>query len=162
MAIPDEVAQYSEGKRITSYFSLGTVDDEGQIKHNWLWTTIGAGTFDYDFDSFRVFIWNRKKHRYETAYIERRVEGYYPVWAQAGANPSFSLILKDDDGKLSRITYAFEGYLVHVIRREPFQPPSEPAPARALPADTVSKAPDPVMPPITQRVKDWARGLLKR
>jgi hypothetical protein len=90
------------------------------------------------------------------------VEGYYPVTAQAGANPSFSLILKDEDGKLSRITYAFEGYLVHVIKREPWQPASEAAPARTLPSDTVSQAQAPVKPPITQRVKDWARALLKR
>ena len=36
MAIPDEVAQYSQGHRITSYASLGPVEDEGRIKHNWL------------------------------------------------------------------------------------------------------------------------------
>src|SRR5205823_1503129 len=40
MAIPDEVAQYAEGHRITSYFPLGDVQDDGKIKHHWLWTTI--------------------------------------------------------------------------------------------------------------------------
>ena len=33
MAIPDEVAQYAEGRRIVSYFSLGTVRDGDQKKH---------------------------------------------------------------------------------------------------------------------------------
>ncbi len=28
MSIPDEVAQYAEGKRITSYFDLGAVNDD--------------------------------------------------------------------------------------------------------------------------------------
>lgn len=28
ISVPDEVAQYAEGKRITSYFELGTVNDE--------------------------------------------------------------------------------------------------------------------------------------
>ena len=37
MAIPDEVAQYAEGHRITSYFSLGKVDDDGVQK------TTGSG-----------------------------------------------------------------------------------------------------------------------
>jgi len=40
MSIPDDVAQYAEGKRITSYFDLGAVHDEVKgTKHNWLWTT---------------------------------------------------------------------------------------------------------------------------
>ena len=39
MAIPDEVAQYAEGKRIVSYFPLGTVQDDDKKKNIWLWTT---------------------------------------------------------------------------------------------------------------------------
>jgi len=39
MAIPDEVAQYAEGKRIVSYFPLGEIMDEGEKKHTWMWTT---------------------------------------------------------------------------------------------------------------------------
>ena len=35
----DEVAQYSEGHRITSYFSLGKIKDGDQQKDIWLWTT---------------------------------------------------------------------------------------------------------------------------
>ena len=69
MAIPDDVAQYAEGRRITSYFPLSDVQDEDKVKHHWLWTTIGVSSATYDFDSFRVFIWNVRRHRYETAYI---------------------------------------------------------------------------------------------
>ena len=43
MAIPDEVAQYAEGHRITSYFALGQVHDDDVVKNNWLWTTITKG-----------------------------------------------------------------------------------------------------------------------
>ena len=56
MAIPDEVAQYQEGRRIVSYFSLGRVRDGDQQKDTWLWTTVGDGPRPYDFDSFRVFL----------------------------------------------------------------------------------------------------------
>ena len=80
MAIPDEVAQYSEGARITSYFALADVQDGDQIKHHWLWTTSRDTGRPYDFDSFRIFTYVLRKHRYETAYIERRVEGFYPSW----------------------------------------------------------------------------------
>ena len=78
MSIPDEVAQYAEGKRITSYFDLGAVHDELKgMKHNWLWTTSSA-PLPYDFDAWRVFLWNRRRHRYETSYRQRDVEGYFP------------------------------------------------------------------------------------
>jgi hypothetical protein len=127
MAIPDEVAQYAEGHRITSYFPLAEVDDEGQKKHVWVWTTI-AGPHPYDFDSFRVFTWNLRRHRYETAFIERKVAGYFPVLvhtapAAATANsrttasgpayPGFSVCLQNDDGTRSRRNYVF---IVNVVR----------------------------------------------
>ena len=82
MAIPDEVAQYAEGHRIVSYFPLGEVRAGDEKKTTWLWTTIGAGTEPYDFDSFRVFVWSQRHHHYETAYIERNLKGYAPVLLQ--------------------------------------------------------------------------------
>ena len=84
MAIPDEVAQYAEGHRITSYFPLTDVQDGDTVKHNWLWTTSAGGDHPYDFDSYRVFTWSLRRHRYETAFIQRNVEGYFPVLARPG------------------------------------------------------------------------------
>lgn len=117
MAIPDEVAQYSEGARISSYFALGDVQDGDQIKHHWLWTTARDVGMPYDFDSFRVFIYMLRRHRYETAYIERRVIGYYPVMAKQGR---FALILRNEDGTLVEKTYQLEGYQVHKIGEQPY------------------------------------------
>jgi len=127
MAIPDDVAQYAEGRRIVSYFSLGEVADGDQKKHNWLWTTIADGMHPYDFDSFRIFIWSLRRHRYETAYIERNIRGYAPVVIQdvelaaprgkdaaAGAKyPGFSICLEKKDGLRYRRSYAF---LTNVVR----------------------------------------------
>jgi uncharacterized protein YgiM (DUF1202 family) len=138
MAIPDEVAQYAEGHRIVSYFSLGEVQDGDQKKHDWLWTTIGDGTRSYDFDSFRVFIWSLRRHRYETAYIERNVHGYAPVLLKqvelANAKgtstakyPGFSVCLEKSDGQRWRREYAFLENVVRFAGEKPCEAHSEEA-----------------------------------
>jgi len=126
MSIPDEVAQYAEGKRITSYFELGSVQDEEKgLKHNWLWTT-SSGLQPNDFDAWRVFLWNRRRHRYETSYRQRDLEGYFPVHVDpADSNAfgrTFELITKDDDGKFRRRSYVFDGSRVHLTGTEDYQP----------------------------------------
>jgi hypothetical protein len=124
MSIPDEVAQYAEGKHITSFFSLGAVNDEEKgPKQNWLWTTV-AGTETFDFDSWRVFLWNRRRHRYETSYRKRDLEGYFPVEIESpdatAFGRSFKMITRDDDGKFRRRTYLFDGTLVHLRGTEDY------------------------------------------
>jgi hypothetical protein len=136
MTMPDEVAQYAEGHRITSYFSLGEIKDGEQVKRNWLWTTITTGREPYEFDSFRVFVWSLRRHRYETAYIERNLKGYYPVTVDrpGGAPPRFSLIIEDKEGTRLLRTYTFQGYHVRLVSKVPWNPPAPPAkPAAAAP-----------------------------
>lgn len=127
MSIPDEVAQYAEGHRITAYLPLGDVKDKekSEVKHNWIWTTVNSGE-SCEFDSFRVFVWSIKHHRYETAYIERNVKGHFPVETHelpGQDEKSFSLVLEDKDGKLSTRTYAFAGFRVRLVSKTPYQPP---------------------------------------
>jgi hypothetical protein len=151
MAIPDEVAQYAEGKRIMSYFPLGEVQDEDHVKHNWLWTTISQPNELYDFDSFRVFIWSLRRHRYETAYIERNLKGYFPVKleqvaygapvktrAQTTASniyPGFSVCLEKKDGNRYLRTYAFLTNIVRFASEKPCAVP--PVENPRFPADTI-------------------------
>jgi hypothetical protein len=142
MNIPDEVAQYSEGHRITSYFATGDVNDNGQVRHHWLWTTISSGRVPYEFDSFRYFIWNLRKHRYETAYVERNLKGYFPVEvhpvqvttaSKTEKFPGFSVIV-EEDGVRYRKTYSYQIYLVRLVSKERLDNPAapgEPAPAVA-------------------------------
>lgn len=106
MSIPDNVAQYAEGHRITSYFSIGSVDDHGEKHDIWLWTTTDALGEDFDFDSYRVFTWSEKHHRYETAYIQRRERGYLPVIAKQG---EFSVCVEDKAGARVRKDYTLIG-----------------------------------------------------
>ncbi len=87
---PDTLARYAEGQRIVGAYVLTYVDDpESNIVNNGQPVTripeyvtvlspFKAG-LPYDFDQLRVFIWNVKKHRYETAYREHNIAGYLPV-----------------------------------------------------------------------------------
>jgi hypothetical protein len=152
MAIPDEVAQYAEGHRIVSYHALGYTEDDGQKKPIWLWTTV-RGRQPFDFDSFRVFVWSIKRHRYETAYIDRNVEGYWPVLltqvdyalnrGAAAKYPGFSVCVEKDDGKKYRREYALLGSVVRFAGEHPCElpppvwtPKTTPGAPVAPPADT--------------------------
>ena len=160
MAIPDEVAQYAEGHRITSYFSLGQTRDGDSVKNNWLWTTITKGPQPYEFDSFRVFIWNPRRHRYETAYIERNVAGHFPIEVRtSGVVPSFRVIVEAADGKLVRKTYSFEGYRIRVMQKEPLDAPRLNEPAKTA---TVALSEKPQKERSWfARAKDRVRGLFR-
>jgi hypothetical protein len=138
MAIPDEVAQYAEGRRIVSYFPLATVQDGDQTKHVWLWTTVDSGDHPYDFASFRVFIWNLRRHRYETAYIERNLHGFSPVLVKQvefspeartkleGKYPGFSVCVENSDGKRYRREYALLSNIVRFAGEGPCEVPPSP------------------------------------
>lgn len=182
MAIPDEVAQYAEGHRIVSYFSLGDLQDGDARKNIWLWTTVGDGHPPYDFSSFRVFIWNLRRHRYETAYIERSIEGYSPVLVQqvsyggagksgAPANyPGFSICMRKKDGSLVRRDYAL---LTNIVRFAGEQACQMPPPVfnvdvfkkPVLPlqsASSAAPAPAAESTSFLQRMKTKLKGLLHR
>jgi hypothetical protein len=159
MSIPDEVAQYAEGHRITSYAALGEIRDKerNQAKPNWLWTTASTGQLPFEFDSFRVFVWSTRRHRYETAYIERNVRGYYPIETQSVPGQdekAFSLVLQDKDGTLYKRTYAFSGYRVRMISKSPYQPTAALPEVRGVRSFDPDPVPPPADPGWTEKLKD--------
>ncbi len=135
MAVPDDVAQYAEGNRITAYMPVGELKDEDQVKQNWLWTTASSGLHSCDFDSIRVFVWSVRRHRYETAFIERNVTGFFPLEAAeipGGKEKGFSLLAADKDGTLMKRTYAFSGYHVRLVSKTPAPRPDDPSRSGAV------------------------------
>jgi hypothetical protein len=169
MSIPDEVAQYAEGHRITSYFSLGEVAYRGETRHHWLWTTLSTGLVPYQFDSFRVFAWSQRRKRYETAYIERNLRGYFPVRIlppEGGeARSSFSLVVQNKDGTYTERTYAFRGHHVRLIGKAPWQP--TPEERRVPPPKVTTAAPEPaggrtLLARVADTVREWRRAVLGR
>jgi hypothetical protein len=154
MAIPDEVAQYAEGRRITSYFSLGEVQDGDQKKHHWLWTTIGERNQPHDFEIFRVFIWNTRRHRYETAYSERNRIGYLPVIVKG---QTFSLCM-EKDGQRVRRAYELQVNVVRLLGEEPCGSIASERLVAKVEADAApSPAREPEQVTWMDRVKRWFR-----
>jgi SH3-like domain-containing protein len=155
LEIPDEVAQYAEGHRITSYFSIGKTLDAGEEKDIWLWTTSETLGEDHDFDSYRVFTWSLRRHRYETAYIQRREKGYFPVLAKMG---EFSVCLEMKDGTRARKRYTLNG---NAVRPAGEIPCGETAKIETTPAvQALPEAPEaPPAPGLAERLKTYVNKL---
>ncbi|MEO6981822.1 MAG: SH3 domain-containing protein [Edaphobacter sp.] len=90
---PDTLTRYSEGQRMVGAYVLTRVndpdapqDDKNVPEYVTVLSPYKAG-LTYDFDQVRVFIWNVKKHRYETAFRDRNIEGYLPVEVKMAADP---------------------------------------------------------------------------
>jgi SH3-like domain-containing protein len=107
--VPDEIAGYSEGQKIVGAYVLTKVYDPESSLPNKLVPEYVSVTnaykdgLPYDFDQVRVFTWNVKKHRYETAYRQRNIEGYLPMTigenknAQGQSVPVFSITVATSD-----------------------------------------------------------------
>jgi SH3-like domain-containing protein len=90
---PDSITRYAEGQRIVGAYILTTVNDpeaEQDDKNIPIYVTVmspyKAGLI-YDFDQVRVFTWSLKKHRYETGFRDRSIEGYLPVTIKMAPDP---------------------------------------------------------------------------
>jgi hypothetical protein len=119
MSIPDEVAQYAEGKAITAWQVLDEVPDGDQKKPRYIWATSEHVGSPCDFDGIRVFIWNKGRHRYETSYHERNQQGAYPITVgkvklKSGEFPAFSITTVDDAGNRKTRNFVLLG---NVVRR---------------------------------------------
>ena len=163
MAIPDDVAQYAEGKRIVSYFPLGEIQDGDLKKKLWLWTTTADSKQPWDFDSFRVFSWSLRRHRYETAYIERNLKGYAPVLlkeveltSKSGASslPGFSICIEKKDGQRVRREYALLGSAIRFSGDHPCEaPPPTPTLQDPSPLPVLDGPPPQSKPSLAERMK---------
>jgi hypothetical protein len=90
---PDSITRYAEGQRIVGAYVLTTVNDaeaEQDNKEIPVYVTVMSpykAGLPYDFDQMRVFTWNVKKHRYETGFRDRNIEGYLPVTVKMATDP---------------------------------------------------------------------------
>ena len=125
--VPLDIAQYAEGQRILGYFVLNTVqetiDDQAkQMPQYLVLLNEPKDGLAWDYNQIRVFTRNRNKHRYETAYRERNMQGYFPVktghavFDKEGDLPTFTIRKMFDNGQIVEVTYKMNG---PIVRRVP-------------------------------------------
>ena len=151
--VPDAIAGLAEGQKIVAAYVLKKVNDPGstvpggQVPEYVAFLSQWKDGLPYDFDQVRVFTWNTKKHRYETAYRERNIAGYLPVSVTeaSAANqetPKFSFRVATGEqaaldpqtgtvnpGNTVTETYRMEGVVIHREGDAPPRPVQAAAPA---------------------------------
>jgi SH3-like domain-containing protein len=124
--VPLDIAQYAEGQRFVAFFVLDEVSDndkgvQKQVSQYLCVLTEPHDGLDYDFDQVRVFTWNARKHRYETAYREHGLDGILPVtitkenFDKEGTLPVFILRVKDEAGNVSERKYKLNTPIVRRV-----------------------------------------------
>ena len=146
--VPLEIAQYAEGQRFMAFFLLNEVRDSvgekfvkskkpaiapsdasssadqptGKLVPQYLCVlTDPHDGLPYDFDQIRIFTWNVRKHRYETAYREHGLNGVLPVtvtkedFDKEGTLPVFILRVKNDAGNVSERKYKLNTPIVRRV-----------------------------------------------
>lgn len=79
---PNQIVAYAQGPRMVGAYLLDTVYDPELNQSFGEYVTVlnpYKQGLPYDFDLVRVFIYNPRHHRYETAFWKRDIEGYFPV-----------------------------------------------------------------------------------
>ncbi len=126
--IPLDVAQYAEGQRIVAFFVLNQVQDGDKKVAQYLTVlTEPKDGLPFDFNQIRVFTWNVRRHRYETAYRER-MEGVLPVtvsqenFEREGVLPAFVIRVRDDNGNVAERKYKLNTPIVRRVLAPGEQP----------------------------------------
>lgn len=123
---PLDIAQYAEGQRFVAFFALDEVPDndkgvQKQVPQYLCLLTEPRDGAPYDYDQLRVFTWNARKHRYETAYREHGLNGVLPVtvtketFDKEGTLPVFTLRVTDDAGQISERKYKLNTPIVRRV-----------------------------------------------
>jgi hypothetical protein len=120
--VPLEIAQYAEGQRFIAFFVLNEVQDgDKKVPQYLALLSESKDGQPFDFDKVHVFTWNVKKHRYETAYRERNLNGVLPVtvkqedFGKEGNLPVFILRVKDDAGNVGERKYKLNTPIVRRV-----------------------------------------------
>ena len=133
---PESLVRYAEGQRIVGAYVLNRIndpeapmDDKNVPEYITVMSPYKAG-LPYDFDQVRLFIWNAKKHRYETGFREKNIEGYLPLEVTSMKDLS-------EKGALGTMTLPTFRYRVLAADSPPVMP--DPVTGKVIPGKTFLK-----------------------
>jgi SH3-like domain-containing protein len=120
--VPLEIAQYAEGQRIQAFFELDQVQDgDKKVSEYLVLLSESKDGMPFDYNQIRVFTWNVRRHRYETAYRERNLDGMFPVtvskenFDKEGTLPVFVLKVRDEQGNVADRKYKLNTPIVRRV-----------------------------------------------
>jgi SH3-like domain-containing protein len=118
--VPPEVSQYTEGYMYTAVKPINQVQDSLAGPINWYVVAEKISGLDpqLDYDGIRVFTWNLRMHRYETAFRVRGIRGVYPLEiGQDQGNPTFRYyeLANDNSTKIPR-SYVMFGVVTRALK----------------------------------------------
>ena len=111
--VPDDIAQYAEGQQFVGAYVLTKVfDPESKFPDQEApeYLTLLAplqSARSYDFNEVRVFTWSVRRHRYETAFRLRPIQGFLParIGSAKGPDgktiPTFSIEIANSDNLIT-------------------------------------------------------------
>jgi len=161
--IPNEISGLAEGQKYVGAYVLRTVDDpessfpNGKAPEYLALMNSWKEGLPWDFDQVRVFTWNTRRHRYETAFRQRNLQGYLPVTVGSDVfnkqtEPVFSYRVSTSDdvaidpdtgsahpANLETATYRMEGVLVKKVEPLSAAKPPAPTPAKSAAAPEKDK-----------------------
>ena len=131
--LPDQVREGAESAamRVMGWYELNRVSDgEGEHAQYLVAGTHGPEGQPCDFTTLRVYTWNPRKTRYETAFIENNLCGAFPmrVGKDAKSEPEFRFRLMD---KKEERVYRLIQTVVRRVKEE--KPASKVAPNKTSP-----------------------------
>lgn len=132
--LPETLRDYATaaGMRPVAWFVLNYVSDDTGARPQYLMAGHHGGEGQScDFNLLRVYTWGAARHRYETAFVEGNLCGYFPIRAGKQArtgDPEFRFTALESDGtKLERV------YAMHqttVRRNKEAESPGSPGPPK--------------------------------
>jgi hypothetical protein len=146
VSAPDSLLRYAEGQRIVGAYILAHVEDpdSGILDNGNTITSIPeyitvlspykAG-LPFDFNQVRLFIWNSKKHRYETGFSERNIVGYLPVKIGSSIDPYG----KGPEGKGADAAQKLPTFTYRVLAGDQPIPTPDPTTGLTHPGRTIEK-----------------------
>ncbi len=160
MNLPESVGMFAQGHRITSFHQLGSVKDRNRRQvSNYLWTTSSAPPEGFNFDRFRVTVWNTRNRRFETAHIESNIRGFYPVTVHTKPEDPvqrFTLNYAEGSGPVYERTFAMDGRKLTPLEKKPWRAPLlEPDESDTMIAEAEDQQEKSVWDKAREKVKGW-------